>query len=511
MLRVPPGVDSSIPVAKPTVPESPPESENAKCIRPREPMVRASLMGGHSHAALNGVRVHVWRRGKKYIVRSRINGQIFGETIGESDVEAAARLRQILTEIDFGAYVRPSEKRKRLVANGRNCRWTLRQLTAEFLAEKRRSRGRQTAGDYRSRLSPVLDFVEKSANLKRWPLAQDVDAEFVRCLRAFLFEYQSTRNGRPGGKPRPLSARQIINVLECLRTMLHWARSAPVRKLAADWVMPLDRDVIGAPAAKNPLRADKLPLEARIEIVRRMDLWQLCQLSLSLVLPLRPDEAAGLLIGDVNFEKGWLEFGERLRDCNFTKGKTAFMLPFPDELRSVLRACIADRCEGPLLRSRRAFEGRQSVERVASLDNLVQLYQESALNQPEGTIQADQDRKLLFRALLVQLGGVTEDSLSKEFKKLLTAASIGNGATLYTLRSSVTTAMHRANLPHLELRYLTAHTTGDILNEYTSLDPVGAIQRYFDVIRPLLDAIEKRAAALCVPRPDAGLGALGSP
>src|SRR5436853_7696233 len=93
----------------------------------------------------------------------------------------------------------------------------------------------------------------------------------------------------------------------------------------------------------------------------------------SIVLPLRPDEAAGLIIGDVDFEKGWLEFGERLKDCNFTKGKTAFVLPFPDELRPVLRACIGDRAEGPLLRSRRAFEGKQRVEVVTSLEHLTRL------------------------------------------------------------------------------------------------------------------------------------------
>jgi hypothetical protein len=82
------------------------------------------------------------------------------------------------------------------------------------------------------------------------------------------------------------------------------------------------------------------------------------------------------------------------------------------------------------------------------------------------------------------------------FKKLLALVGIQNGATLYTLRSSVTTAMHRANLPHLEMRYLTGHTTSDILNEYTSLDPVGAMQRYFETIRPLLSAVADRAVAL---------------
>ena len=373
------------------------------------------------------------------------------------------------------------------------------QLVSAFLARKRASRGRQTARDYASRLSPVLDFAEKKENLKRWPLAMDIDTDFAGSLRAFLFEYRTTRNGRPGGKPRPLSARQVVNILECLRTLFHWARNAQDRKLPADWVMPLTADLVGASPAKNPLRADKLPLETRADLVRRMDRWQLCQLTLSSVLPLRPDEAAGLLIGDVNFDRGWLEFGERLKDCNFTKGKKAFVLPFPDEVRPVLRACIGGRPEGPLLRSRRAFEGGRRVERVASLEHLAQLQQADLLRQAAGAVQAEQDRKELFRRLLRRLGGVTEDALNKEFKKLLAAADVKTGATLYTLRSSVTTAMHRADLPHLEMRYLTGHTTSDILNEYAALDPAAAMRRYFETIRPLISTIVERARALGLP------------
>ncbi len=44
--------------------------------------------------------------------------------------------------------------------------------------------------------------------------------------------------------------------------------------------------------------------------------------------------------------------------------------------------------------------------------------------------------------------------------------------------------------------YLTGHTTSDILNEYTSLDPVAAMQKYFSTIQPLLDAIKNRADQL---------------
>jgi hypothetical protein len=100
--------------------------------------------------------------------------------------------------------------------------------------------------------------------------------------------------------------------------------------------------------------------------------------------------------------------------------------------------------------------------------------------------------------VLRELGGVSEDVMKKEFKGVLEAAGVRNGSTLYTLRASVTPAMHRANLPHLEMRYLTGHAANDILNQYTSLDPVGSMRRYFDTVRPLRDAVRARARALGV-------------
>src|SRR5262249_39397092 len=260
--------------------------------------------------------------------------------------------------------------------------------------------------------------------------------------------------------------------------LLAWARDPLVGKLPPGWLMPLTPDLIGGPAPKDPLREDKLPLDVRVRLISLMDRWQLCQLSFSTVLPMRPDELAGLLVSDVNFDRGWLEFGARVAQDNVTKGLQAFKLPFPNELRSILRVSIGGRQEGPLLRSRRACDADPGST-VVSLDELKLRFEERVLTAPRGSVQTGHDRKLLFRRLLRELGGVSEDALAREFRTLLTAAGVANGATLYTLRGSVTEAMHAANLPHLEMRYLTGDSTIDILNAYTPLDPIGAMQHYF--------------------------------
>src|SRR5262249_28111141 len=142
-------------------------------------------------------------------------------------------------------------------------------------------------------------------------------------------------------------------------------------KLPPGWSSPLTQELIGEPPAKDPLREDKLPPEVRVRVVGSMDPWQLCQLSLSMVLPLRPDEAAGLLVTDLNLEKGWLEIGTGPAADNFTKARQSFKLPFPEELKPILRSCIGGRVAGPLLRSRKAFTdgaaGITSVEELKSL------------------------------------------------------------------------------------------------------------------------------------------------
>jgi len=455
-------------------------------------MRQGELLGGHAHETTSGKTVYVWRRGKSYLARGRWNGRYFGETLGNDTATAARNLRRLLNAVEDGAYRPPSEARARQLSDDPVPRLTFRQLADEFLTAKRKQVGVQTAADYRARLNPLLAFAELPPTRKKWPLAADIDTEFVTDARAYLYAYRTTRNGRAGGQPRPLSPRQIVNVMETLRAMLAWGGDPRNNKLPPGWVNPVTHGLVGTPPAKDPFRRDPLPVEVRARLVGLMDRWQICTLAPSLILPMRPDEAVGLLIQDVDFDHQELLFGVNLGDVNFTKKKVSFRLPFPDELRPILIAGIGDRGGGPLLRSRRAFDtNAQGV--VASLEELKALFAERLLAAKPRTVQTDHDRKVLFRRLLRDLRGVTEDAMNREFKSLLAAAGVGTGATLYTLRSSVTTSMSTgAKLAHLELTYLTSHSTKDILNRYTSLDVHGEMRRYFDHIRPLLEAVKAR-------------------
>jgi hypothetical protein len=458
-------------------------------------MIPAELMGGHAHETAGGKRIYIWRRGTKYLARGRFQGRYFGETLGDEPA-ATTKLRRLLTTIEDGAYRPPSEAHRRHLADGPVPRLTFRQLADEFLAAKRKQVGAQTAADYRARLAPLLVFAELPVNRKQWPLAADIGTAFVSEAKSYLYTHRTTRNGRPGGEPRPLSSRQIVNVMETLRAMLSWAADPRNNRLPPGWVNPVTRGLVGTPPAKDPFRRDPLPLDLRVRLVGLMDAWQLCTLLPSMTLPMRPDEATGLLIDDVDFGNAELLFGANLSGVNFTKKKVAFRLPFPVELRPVLRAAVGGRTGGPLLRTRRAI-ATVAPPGIASIADLKTRFDQQVLAARSGTVQTDHDRKLLFRRLLRELGGVTEDAMNREFKSLLAAAGVGTGATLYTLRSSVTTTMSTgAKLAHLELTYLTSHSTRDILTRYTSLDVHGEMRKYFDHIRPLLEAVDRRCGEL---------------
>lgn len=425
------------------------------------------------------------------MARGSYEAHRFGVQLGDTELEAEAALHELLVNIRNGAFVRPVEARKRQLKRIAPIRLTLRQVVDEFLAEKRKTRGRETAATYTSRLGPVLNFAESASSRKRWPLGQDVDREFVIELKVFLQRARTTRNGRPGGKPKLLTPRQIVNVLECFRTAMAWASRPDVRKLPADWVNPLSRDLVGEPPPKDPLRCDPLPVESRLKLVAIMDRWQVAHFALSMVLPIRPDEAVGLLVSEVDFDKGTLRFGTRLGGADFTKGHQTFSLPFPREIDPILRACTGSRGEGPLLRSRAAFQSKSGSD-VGSFIELSRRFDERLLSLPQDESQNARDRKREFRKLLHEIGGVSKSSLSKEFTKLLSRIGVPPGTSFGSLRHSNTKGLKDANVHSLDMAYLTSHTTNGILNHYTPLDPHGAMARYFPTIDPLIRAIASR-------------------
>lgn len=66
-------------------------------------------------------------------------------------------------------------------------------------------------------------------------------------------------------------------------------------------------------------------------------------------MAIRPEDCAGLLISEVDFENHRRQFGTRFDGADFNKGRQTFCVPFPPELNSLLRELVGIRIAGPLL------------------------------------------------------------------------------------------------------------------------------------------------------------------
>jgi hypothetical protein len=467
------------------------ETVGARYPADKRPMQRAELMGSHSHTCNNGVVVHVWVRAEQFLARGSHQGKRYGLTLGEDKPRAEAALRRLLTEIEDGKFCRASERPPRFFETSPVGTLTLRELCDACLLEKRKLRGLKTAKTYQGRLSHVLDHIEASDAARRWPLARNIDRAYAIDLRAFLTRRQVTPNGRSGGHKRPMSTRQIRNTMHTLKMVFEWAVRADVRRLPVDFVNPITSDILGPMPLKDPLRAVALPLEVRLAMLERMDDWQFTNLAALLALPLRPEDASRALISDVDLVEGELRLGSHFGGCDQSKGKIDVTLPLPNALIELFRICIGQRAEGPLFLGR--AQRRRRIERVIQTPNdLAELraWFDQELHQSRRQIDAQADQKSVYHRLLKGLGGLTTDEIGKEIRKVFPKDS---SARPYDLRHGVTQDMHDSGIRHLELRYLTAHTTRDILNEYVGLDPKTEIQKYYDRIATMLRLIEERA------------------
>ncbi|QGQ25601.1 phage integrase family protein [Gimesia benthica] len=457
-------------------------------------MVRSKLMGDHTHETRVGVNVHIYERDGKYLARGRFERRPFGETLGTDPQEAKSKLRELLHRLDSGTFVPPSDARKQILKTRRIPNLTLRELCDRFLIEKRKVCGEQTARTYYNRLSPYLDFSELARSLKRWPTALSLDRDFALESLEYLFNRKITRNGSANAPTKLMSSRHIKHCGDTLRMALNWACRADVRNLPPDFVNPITHELFEKSFSKDPLRDCVFPLERRIKLLKAMDDWQFMSLSILLVLPIRLEDVAGLLVSDVDFEKQQVHFGTRLGGSDFNKGKVDVQFPLPDELMPLLQTLVGERVEGPLFLNRKTCQGKTSRKYTFnSTPDLEQQYQDELAKLPKGKVRNSQDRKAAFRDFLNKAGGVTSAYVGKQLRQVIGKDEPGKP---YDLRGSITQEMKEAGIPLLELRYLTEHTVNDIINVYSPLNPKQEIVKYYNKISPLLDAIKTRTEQL---------------
>jgi integrase len=466
-------------------------------------MVRADLLGSHSHLTINGIQLNIWKRSGRYLARGYYEGQRIGPTLGEDTSQAAAELRRLMAEIESGTFVRPSsEEAKRRRTIRPIPQLTVPELISLYVAEKRRLNGKSTAETYRSRLAHLEVFCELPDVRRRYPLSQSIDRDFAIEFKTFLEKRLISPNGHPNSVKRPMKPKGIRNVLEAARDMLLWSCNVAVRNLPLGFVQPVTSDIIGKRRRKDPLRPITFGLERRLRFVRMSDSYQLLTLAWQYVLPLRPEQVSGLLISDVDWENHVFSFGTRFDGKDFTKSGTSFRVPFPQEWEPLLHAAIGSRCDGPVFLRPRVFAGQErpkiQVVRPGNMEAAVKKALAAAAAVGNLT---DNDAKNVCRATIALAGGVMPDELSDLFARVAANAGVIDNVRYYDLRGSVESEMEAVGMPSTHQRYVMGHETiaGGSLDEYMALnlDKIReSMGRYFDFARELISATVERGKFL---------------
>lgn len=216
--------------------------------------LRAELLGKHLHRTRNGISVYVVERKGKYMARGRFLGKNYCETLGGNEADAESRLRELLSELEKDTFQPPRERRNQLVQTRIAQPITFSEMFNAFLTDVRGTKGRKTTQYYQAKLGHVERFATEPGNSRRWPTVNSMDREFILKLQDQLQRSSVTPNGHAHSMAKPMSQRQIYNVLSALGTMLKWAQRPDLRRLPAHLVNPLTRELIGARPTKDPLR-----------------------------------------------------------------------------------------------------------------------------------------------------------------------------------------------------------------------------------------------------------------
>jgi hypothetical protein len=453
-------------------------------------MNKAEINGRHEFLIDHNWSAQLYERDGRLILRWRSDGRQHGHTLhAKSGMDAELEIRKLLEQIAAGLYRRKprSQRNQARVPD----RLSFEDLIGRFVDAKRESHGENTASNYASRLRHVQEFAATSAAKAKARDAASIDVSFVQDLKAFLATRKVSRNGRAGGEKQLMSAKHQKNVLETLRDCLAWAKQPAVHLLPASFCNPITVTMMPVVSGKPLVRPNPIPLDRRIAMVNKMDAWQLKTLCTLVSLPTRFEDVSGALITDFDLDTGEWRIGSRFDNNDFNKNRTEVRFPLPPILIDLLRLNRGDRAEGPMF-LRRARPTRLST--WSSREAFGRHVEKRLVDASRCHVATAQDRKKLIRAEIKRCGGVSTDAISREISRLL--ATVGVTARPYALREATTDDLKRSGAKDLELRYLTQHVVDDILATYASLDPQQPMERYFDYIAPLLDAMRLRAEEL---------------
>jgi hypothetical protein len=452
-------------------------------------MCKAELLGSHTHSTAAGIDVHVWIRDSRYIARGSIQKRRFGPTLGSDPKQAAVALRRLLADIDDGCFTRPSERPVRSTPRLPTTAATFDTIADRYIDELTRSKGRETGGTLASRLEHAQHFFARQESRKRWPNAVDIDRAAALEFRAYLSSLAITRNGHANGTTKPMSQTHVRNVLGAVQMALRWAQKSQIRLLPADFEPPFDPSVVPPKRQRDILTPPTFPMEQRIRLVDEMNAYELATLALPMLLPLREEDFAVMMVSTVNRDTRRIRVGDAFEGELPTKARAAFTIAYPPALDWLIVLLVDNRADGPLLLREAVIRLKRArpVTQASLLQDMAQL--------PQHEVATVGDRKNALRRLLSRAGGVDGDDLRRTFNRVKRAC--GFAGRFHELRGSNMTDMRRAGVDLLLRKYFGGRRlSGEIQAVYESGQVDEEIGKYFSFAQPVIAAINGRAQAL---------------
>ena len=457
-------------------------------------MRTAELNGMHSFPISRKRHVHIYLRNEQYLARWRSDEQQHGYELGKDEAVAFDGVIELVGRLKAGTFQARREERAALVRKSRADSTTLRQLIADFLEEKKQLRGESTAKTYRTRLSRALEYFESLEVLRNLPLARQIEKTHILKFRTWLLAQEVARNGHHNSQRKRISPKSVQLTLETLRDVFRWGMDPSRRLLPVDFLQPVSKELLGLTSRKDPLRGNPIPVATRIRLVSEMQIHELPLLCLQLILPVRMEDIAGLLVSDIDWNSRVWRIGDRFDGNDFTKGRVSYHLPLPLELIPVLRFAAAGRSAGPLFLKHQRQRTRSISPAHFESESRFAAYIQEALQAESANTPAD--RKKLIRVALANAGGFTEDQLSRKWRMIFDRTGVERSVRPYDLKHATTTDMRSSGMGEAELQYLTGHAMSGIVNEYAGVDPARAMGHYFASVANLLQAIQTRALDL---------------
>jgi integrase len=283
----------------------------------------------------------------------------------------------------------------------------------------------------------------------------------VRYLRTL----EVSPNGHPNSPKRPLLDKGIKYILQCCRSLFHFAiKHRYLSPYADNPFSALDLERIPVENAKQVIL---FSVEQERNFLEACDAWQLPLFATLVMTGMRPGELTHLLLpDDLDLDAGILHVRNKPELGWQVKTRNEREIPLVPPLVELFKLKLANRKSGVLFQRRRfAEDGTASPQ----LQTIRQMQTEIAariasVEAENGRIVSREEKSRIARSVWRDAGLIKTEQVRKEFMRLTSQIGLPNLTTPKMLRHLFATTLQEGNVDPLIRCELMGHSTASSQN-----------------------------------------------